>query len=61
LRVPITLVFGRSDPGFFVGAEIQKMQTNAKLLVVEHAGHYPWLEEPTGTASALKAAAGAMP
>jgi proline iminopeptidase len=61
LRAPITLVFGRSDPGFFVGAEIQRMQTNAELLVVEHAGHYPWLEDPAGTATALRAAAGAMP
>ena len=37
------------------------MQTNAKLFVVEHAGHYPWLEDPAGTATALRAVAGAMP
>jgi pimeloyl-ACP methyl ester carboxylesterase len=61
LKVPITLVFGRSDPGFFVCAEIQKLQRSAKLFVVEHAGHYPWLEEPAGTATILKAAASAIP
>jgi proline iminopeptidase len=61
LNAPITLVFGRSDPGFFVGAEIQKVQTNAKLLIVEHAGYYPWLEDPAGTAIALRAAAATMP
>jgi proline iminopeptidase len=61
LKAPVTLVFGRSDPGFFVCAQIQKLQENAQLFVVEHAGHYPWLEQPAGTATALKAAASAIP
>ena len=61
LSAPVALVFGRFDPGFFVGGEIQKVHTNARLFVVEHAGHYPWLEDPAGTAAILKVAAGAMP
>jgi proline iminopeptidase len=61
LMAPIALVFGRADPGFFVSAEIQHLQTNAKLFVVEHAGHYPWLENEASTAIALKAAAALLP
>lgn len=61
LTAPVALVFGRFDPGFFIGAEVQKVHPEAKLFVVEHAGHYPWLEAPAGAAIALKAAAATMP
>jgi proline iminopeptidase len=58
---PVTLVFGRLDPGFFVTAQIREVRPDAKLIVVEHAGHYPWLEDPAKTAEILKAAAAALP
>jgi pimeloyl-ACP methyl ester carboxylesterase len=61
LKAPVTLVFGRLDPGFFVARQIQELQSNSKLFVVERAGHYPWLENPGQTARILKAAASAMP
>ena len=61
LSAPVTLVFGRFDPGFFIARQIREVQPNAKLMVVGHAGHYPWLEDAAGTAAVLKAAAAAMP
>jgi proline iminopeptidase len=61
LTAPVALVFGRFDPGFFISAEIQKVHPEAKLFVVEHAGHYPWLEAAASTAIELKAAADTMP
>jgi proline iminopeptidase len=61
LTAPIALVFGRLDPGFFVSGEIQKLQPKAKLFVVKGAGHYPWLENQSKTAMALRAAAALLP
>jgi pimeloyl-ACP methyl ester carboxylesterase len=61
LTAPVTIVFGRLDPGFFVAAQIRELQPKAKLFVVEHAGHYPWLEDPAKTDETLKAAAAALP
>jgi proline iminopeptidase len=61
LKAPVTLVFGRLDPGFFVAQQIQQVQPNSKLIVVEGAGHYPWLENYTQTATILKNAADSMP
>jgi proline iminopeptidase len=61
VRAPVTLVFGRLDPGFFIARQIREVQPDAKLMVVEHAGHYPWLEDAARTAAILKAAAAGMP
>jgi proline iminopeptidase len=61
LKAPVTLVFGRLDPGFDIAQQIQDVHPNSKLSVVEHAGHYPWLEDPDQTSPILKAAASAMP
>jgi proline iminopeptidase len=61
LKAPVALVFGRLDPGFFVAGEIQRIQPAAKLSAVEHAGHYPWLEDQSNTAIVLKAAAATLP
>jgi proline iminopeptidase len=61
LKAPVTLVFGRRDPGFFVAQEIQDLQPSSKLFVIEQAGHYPWLENAAETAKVLKAAAAVMP
>jgi proline iminopeptidase len=61
LTAPVIIVFGRLDPGFFVAAQIRELQPKAKLFVVEHAGHYPWLEDPAKTDETLKAAAAALP
>jgi len=61
LKAPVTLVFGRLDPGFFLARQIQEVQPNSKLIVVEGAGHYPWLEDYTQTATILKNAADSMP
>jgi proline iminopeptidase len=61
LRAPVTLVFGRLDPGFFIAGQIREVQPRSRLMVVEHAGHYPWLEAPAKTAATLKAIAAEMP
>jgi len=61
LKAPVTLVFGRVDPGFFIVGQIREVQPNSKLIVVEHAGHYPWLEDTAKTAAILKATAAEMP
>jgi proline iminopeptidase len=61
LTAPVTLVFGRLDPGFFVAAQIERTRPSSKLIVVEHAGHYPWLENAESTALVLKAEAGTLP
>jgi proline iminopeptidase len=61
LSAPITLIFGRRDPGFFVAAQIQKLQPDARLIVIENAGHYPWLENLSATTSALRLSATSLP
>jgi proline iminopeptidase len=61
LKASVMLVFGRLDPGFGIAQQIQEVQPNSKLTVVEHAGHYPWLEDPGQTSPILKAAASALP
>jgi proline iminopeptidase len=61
LQAPVTLIFGRFDPGFFVSGQIRDLQPNAKLIVVERAGHYPWLEDERRTAEILNTAAAALP
>jgi proline iminopeptidase len=61
LRAPVTLVFGRLDPGFFIAGQIQAITPESKLIVVEHAGHYPWLEDPQKTAAILKEIAATAP
>jgi proline iminopeptidase len=61
LKAPVTLVFGRLDPGFAITQQIQEVHPNSKLSVVEHAGHYPWLEDPGQTSPILKVAAAALP
>jgi proline iminopeptidase len=61
LMAPVTLVFGRLDPGFSITGQIRQVQPNSKLIVVEHAGHYPWLEDPAKTAEILKSAAAEFP
>jgi proline iminopeptidase len=61
LNAPVMLIFGRLDPGFFIAQQVEELQHNAKLIVIEHAGHYPWLEDPVRTAAALKATAVALP
>jgi proline iminopeptidase len=61
LKAPVMLVFGRFDPGFFIAGQIQEVQPNSRLIVIEHAGHYFWLEDPAETAAILKATAAAMP
>jgi proline iminopeptidase len=61
LKARVTVVFGRQDPGLFVTQQIQDVQPNSKLVVIEHAGHYPWLENFSETAAVLKAAALAIP
>ena len=49
LKAAVTLVFGGFDPGFFIAGQIRDVHPNARLIVVEHAGHYPWLEDPAKT------------
>ena len=61
LKAPVTLVFGPVDPGFFIAGQIREVHPNSKLIVVEHAGHYPWLETPTKAGAVLKAIAAQMP
>lgn len=61
LKAPVTLVFGRFDPGFSTAGQIRDVHPNSRLIVVEHAGHYAWLEDPTKTAAILKAIAAEMP
>jgi proline iminopeptidase len=61
LKAPVTLVFGRFDPGFFIAGQIRDVRPNSRLIVVEDAGHYPWLEDPAKTAAILKATAAEMP
>jgi pimeloyl-ACP methyl ester carboxylesterase len=53
-HVALALVFGSQDPGFFIAGEIRKLQPQSKLVVIENAGHYPWLENQSATAEALK-------
>ena len=61
LSAPVTLVFGRFDPGFFIARRIREVQPKTRLIVVEHAGHYVWLEDPAKAAAILKAAATELP
>jgi proline iminopeptidase len=61
LKAPVTVVFGRLDPGFFLADQIKQLQPSSKLFVLEHVGHYPWLEDPGQTSPILKAIASAMP
>jgi pimeloyl-ACP methyl ester carboxylesterase len=61
LKAPVTLVFGHFDPGFFIAGQIRDVRPNSRLIVVEDAGHYPWLEDPAKTAAILKATAAEMP
>ncbi|HXW91732.1 MAG TPA: alpha/beta fold hydrolase [Terriglobales bacterium] len=61
LKAPVTLVFGRFDPGFYIAGQIRDLHPNSRLIVVEHAGHYSWLENPGKTAATLKAIAAEMP
>jgi pimeloyl-ACP methyl ester carboxylesterase len=61
LKAPVTLVFGRFDPGFSIAGQIRDVHPNARLIVVEHAGHYPWLGDPAKTGAILKATAAEMP
>jgi proline iminopeptidase len=61
LKAPVTLVFGRLDPGFFISAELQVLKPGARLFVVEDAGHYPWLEDSVRTATVLKEAVSTRP
>jgi proline iminopeptidase len=53
-HVPLALVFGRQDPGFFIAGQMREVQPQSKLMVIEKAGHYPWLENQSATADALK-------
>jgi proline iminopeptidase len=61
LRAPVTLVFGRLDPGFFIAGQIQAVTADSRLIVVEHVGHYPWLEDSERTAAILKKIAATTP
>ena len=61
LRAPVTVVFGRLDPGFFIAGQIREVQPNSRLIIIEHAGHYPSLEDAAKTAAILKARAAEMP
>jgi proline iminopeptidase len=61
LGAPLVLVFGREDPGFSFASRIQSLQPKSRLIAIAHAGHYPWLEQPAETASALKIAATTLP
>ena len=61
LGAPVTLVFGRFDPGFFISDEVQTLKPGAKLFAIEHAGHYPWLEDSVHTAIILKEAVATLP
>jgi proline iminopeptidase len=61
LRAPVTLVFGCLDPGFFIAGRIQAVKPDSRLIVVEHAGHYPWLEDSQKTAAIFKEIAAVAP
>jgi proline iminopeptidase len=58
---PVIMIFGRRDPGFFTAEQIRSLHPQAALIVIEDAGHYPWLEAPDETSEALKRAAATLP
>jgi proline iminopeptidase len=61
LHAPVILIFGRQDPGFFSAEQIRGVCPQARIMVIEEAGHYPWLEQPAQTARAIQSAVAAMP
>lgn len=61
LAAPVVLIFGHDDPGFSIASQIQSLQPKSKLIVIEHAGHYPWLDNREATVAALKTAASNLP
>ncbi len=61
LSAPMVLIFGREDPGFSIANDIRSIQPEAKLVPIEHAGHYPWLDNQEPTAKALKTVASDLP
>jgi proline iminopeptidase len=61
LDAPVEVIFGREDPGFFTAKQIRDLHPGTTLIVIEDAGHYPWLEAPRQTETAIKKAAAALP
>lgn len=56
VRAPTLIVIGLEDPVSAVpeGEELHLGIANSKLLSIEEAGHYPWLEQPERFFSALE-------
>ncbi len=56
VRIPVLIVHGRRDSFPLEGsAEYAELLPDARLLVLEEAGHFPWLEAPTELADAVQA------
>lgn len=60
LPVPTRFIWGDRDafdpPS--TGADLAARMTDARLEVIEDAGHLPWLDEPQRCAGAIEAALG---
>ena len=53
--VPALLLHGSHDPRPAVGAaELSEHLPNARLELIEHAGHLPWVEQPGATTGLIK-------
>jgi proline iminopeptidase len=61
LKAPVMLIFGREDPGFFTIQQIRDQCRQAKVIVIEDAGHYPWMEQPAQMGKSLEDVVATMP
>jgi proline iminopeptidase len=61
LDAPVEMVLGREDPGFFTAEQIRALHPKSVLIVIENAGHYPWLESTGETSAALQKGVAALP
>jgi proline iminopeptidase len=59
LAGPITMIHGRQDPvPWSVVEDIQQLLPQARAILLEDCGHFPWLEVPDRCAAALGEALG---
>jgi len=55
VSVPTLVVHGRQDPIPFASSEAAAKALHAELVVVEHSGHVPYVEQPDALFNAIRA------